>query len=415
MSEVPSARSATAPELAHWLRDLTRQMLRFSGEGAEGLDRTVRRVARAYDGRPEVSLTAEGATVTVETDRGAPCTVAVSAFPDVARLDRAEALKELVEGVVAGELDLVRASAELRAIESRPAPYPRWARLLGIVLFSVGFAPAVQATWYEVGTTAVLATVVGTLTVLADRHRRLAQVLPILAAITVSLLTLWLFAPDLHRGGPVMIMLPALFFFVPGDLLSAAAVEIAAGYISSGSARLVYAFVLLLQLYVGILLGVSLTNTSRSTLLDTTQDTDMSHWAIVAGWAVFTTGLVLAFSVPLRSAGWVTVLVYLTLGVQAGGTALVGEVAGTFAASVALAVGADLLARSRHRPPRLLLFLGGFFTLTVGSMGLRALTSLAGGHVLHGFHDLMDFVTIVTTISVGLLVGATLLPARPTE
>ncbi|WP_426364728.1 hypothetical protein [Streptomyces sp. E-08] len=56
--------------------------------------------------------------------------------------------------------------------------------------------------------------------------------------------------------------------------------------------------------------------------------------------------------------------------------------------------------------------LGGFFTLTVGSLGLRALTSLAGGHVLHGFHDLMDFVTIVTTIAVGLLAGAALLPAR---
>ncbi|MFC9702375.1 hypothetical protein ACFTWD_16895 [Streptomyces sp. NPDC056943] len=113
-----------------------------------------------------------------------------------------------------------------------------------------------------------------------------------------------------------------------------------------------------------------------------------------------------------RVAGWVTGLVYLTLGVQAAGTALFGEVAGTFVAAMALAVAADLLARPAGRPPRLVLFLGGFFTLTVGSLGLRALTSLAGGHVLHGFHDLMDLVTIVTTIAVGLLAGAALVPAR---
>ncbi len=76
------------------------------------------------------------------------------------------------------------------------------------------------------------------------------------------------------------------------------------------------------------------------------------------------------------------------------------------------AEGIDRVVRAPGRPPRLVLFLGGFFTLTVGSMGLRALTSLAGGHVLHGFRDLMDFVAVVTTIAVGLLIGAALLPDR---
>ncbi|MFC8455255.1 threonine/serine exporter family protein [Kitasatospora sp. NPDC057223] len=405
------ARTAQPPALDDFLRELTRVLLRFSGEGAEGIARVVQRVAQAYGGRAEVVMVADGATLTV-TAGARTTTLAVSAFPDVARLDRAVALKDLVERILAGRTALAQAEAELHGIAARPAPYPRWARLIGIVLFSVGFAPAVQPTWYEIGSTAVLATVVALLTVLADGRRRLGQALPLLASLVVALLTLWLFAPGPGHGGPVMIMLPALFFFVPGDLFSAATAELAAGYLSTGSARLVYAVVLLLQLYTGVLLGVAVTGSSRSALLDTAQATDLSRWVIVISWAVFTAGLVLAFGVPLRSAGWVLLLVYLTLGVQAGGTALLGEVAGTFLAAVALAVAADLLARRPGRPPRLVLFLGGFFSLTVGSMGLRTLTSLAGGHVLHGFHDLMDFVTIVTTIAVGLLVGAALLPAR---
>ncbi|WP_052499683.1 threonine/serine exporter family protein [Streptomyces vietnamensis] len=394
-----------------FLRELTRFMLTFSGEGAEGVDRVVRGVARTYGGRAETVLVADGAVLSV-TAGGRTLTSTVTAFPDVARLDRAVALKEFVERVRDTRPPLPEAMAGLRRVETLPATAPRWARGVGIVLFSVGFAPAVQPTWYEIGSTALLAALVATLTVLSDRRPRLARVLPLLAASLVSLVTLGLLQPGQDHGGPVLIMLPALFFFVPGDLLSAATAELVGGFLSTGAVRLVYALVLLLQLYVGVLLGVAVTGTPTSALLDTAQDADLSRWVIVGSWAVFTAGLFLAFGVPWRLAGWVTGLVYLSLGVQAAGTALVGEVAGTFVAATALAVAADLLSRPVGRPPRLVLFLGGFFTLTVGSLGLRALTSLAGGHVLHGFHDLMDFVTIVTTIAVGLLAGAALVPGR---
>ncbi|SED02767.1 threonine/serine exporter family protein [Streptomyces sp. TLI_105] len=400
-----------ADALHDFLRELTRFTLTFSGEGAEGVARGVRGVARAYGARAETVLVADGAVLSV-TVGGRALTSTVTAFPDVARLDRAVVLKEFVERVRDTRPALPEAAAGLRRIETLPAAVPRWARGVGIVLFSVGFAPAVQPTWYEIASTALLAALVAALTVLSDRRPRLARVLPLLAAVLVSLVTLGLLQPGHGHGGPVLIMLPALFFFVPGDLLSAATAELVGGFLTTGAVRLLYALVLLLQLYVGVLLGVAVTGTPTGALFDTAQDADLSRWVLVASWAVFTVGLVLAFGVPWRAAGWVTALVYLSLGVQAAGTALVGEVAGTFVAAMALAVAADLLSRPAGRPPRLVLFLGGFFTLTVGSLGLRALTSLVGGHILHGFHDLMDFVTIVTTIAVGLLAGAALVPAR---
>jgi uncharacterized membrane protein YjjB (DUF3815 family) len=54
------------------------------------------------------------------------------------------------------------------------------------------------------------------------------------------------------------------------------------------------------------------------------------------------------------------------------------------------------------------LLLPGFFTLTVGSLGMRGLTTLAGGYVIEGFRDLLKLVTIVTAIAVGLVLGAVL-------
>jgi uncharacterized membrane protein YjjB (DUF3815 family) len=105
-------------------------------------------------------------------------------------------------------------------------------------------------------------------------------------------------------------------------------------------------------------------------------------------------------------------LVYVTVGVQSAFTKLVGDAGGTFVGAVVLAAATTLIARRPGRPPRLILLLPGFFTLTVGSLGMRGLTTLAGGYVIEGFADLLKLVTIVTAIAVGLVVGGALTEER---
>lgn len=92
---------------------------------------------------------------------------------------------------------------------------------------------------------------------------------------------------------------------------------------------------------------------------------------------------------------------------QSAFTKLVGETGGTFVAAVVLAAAATLIARGPRRPPRLILMLPGFFTLTVGSLGMRGLTTLEGGYV-EGFQNLLKLVTILTALAIGLVVGAAL-------
>ncbi|MEW1888959.1 hypothetical protein [Streptomyces sp. NBC_00523] len=119
-------------------------------------------------------------------------------------------------------------------------------------------------------------------------------------------------------------------------------------------------------------------------------------------------GALLAFAVPARLLGMLLVLVYLTVGVQTGFTKLLGDVGGTFTAAVVLGAATTWLARRPGRPPRLVLVLPGFFTLTVGSLGMRGLTALAGGYAIEGFRDLTELITLVTAIGTGLLLGAVL-------
>ncbi|WP_234309448.1 threonine/serine exporter family protein [Streptomyces sp. NRRL F-5193] len=403
---------AELDRIASFLTRLTGLLLRTSGEGSELIAREVGAAGRALGAEVSVLLVMETATLTVTVPDGRTRTVIVYAAPEVARLDRIAALKPLVADVRAGRAGAAEASARLDRIEAAPAPYPWWLKLLGIVLFSLGFAPLMQPTWYELGTTAVLATTAAALAVASDRVPRLARVLPLVASLAVSVVTLELFAGDPANGGPVLLMLPALFFFVPGDYLSAAAAELGAGLVTTGAIRLVYAVFLLVQLCVGVLLGVYGTGTSTRALFDTAADADLPRWVLFASWTVFTVGTLLAFAIPRRFFWHLLALVYLTVAVQSAATALVGETGGTFVAAVVLAAVATLLSRGPDRPPRLLLVLPGFFTLTVGSLGMRGLTTLAGGHVVDGFSDLLELVLVVTAIAVGLVLGATLVPDR---
>ncbi|MGW1124626.1 threonine/serine ThrE exporter family protein [Streptomyces sp. NPDC002526] len=400
-------RDAEHDALVGFLDGLTRLLLGTSGEGAEQIERSVTSAARGLGGTASVAVLPDAATVAV-TSHGRRSALVVRAFPEVFRMDRVVALKPLLDEVAAGRLDARRASDRLAAITRAAPPYPWWAKLLGVVLFSVGFAPLMQPTWYEVGSTAVLGTVAACLAVAADRLPRLAKVLPLVAAVTVSLLALELFARSPAHGGPVLLMLPALFFFVPGDYLSAAAAELAAGYLTTGAVRLVYAVALLVQLYVGVILGLVITGRPRQDLFDVAAAADLPRWVLFASWTVFTVGALLAFAVPARLLGMLLVLVYLTVGVQTGFTKLLGDVGGTFAAAVVLGAATTWLARRPGRPPRLVLVLPGFFTLTVGSLGMRGLTALAGGYAIEGFRDLTELITLVTAIGTGLLLGAVL-------
>ncbi|WAL75674.1 threonine/serine exporter family protein [Kitasatospora sp. YST-16] len=389
------------------LARLAGMLLAASGEGASEVERTVARVGAGFGARTSMVLVPDGAALTVLLG-GRTATVAVRSFPDVARLDKVAALKPWAHRVARGGTPLAEAERRLAAIDGAPAPYPWWLKGLGIVLFTVGFAPLMQPTWYEIGSSALLGLVTAVLAVAAGRWPRLARVLPLVAATAVSVLVLEVFARTPAHGGAVLLMLPALFYFVPGDLLSAAAVELAAGFLTTGAVRLVYAVFLLLQLYLGVMLGVYATGGDTSAMFDVAAHADLPRWATFLSWVVFTLGTVLAFAVPWRLLPVLLGTVYLTVAVQSGATKLVGEVGGTFAAAVALGVLATVVAAGPGRPPRMLLALPGFFTLTVGSLGMRGLTSLAGGHPVRGFHDLLSMVTTVVAIAVGLLVGSVL-------
>jgi uncharacterized membrane protein YjjP (DUF1212 family) len=405
---------ASAPLSVDLLVMLTRFMLRGSGEGSFHISSTVQQVGEAYGVSAEVQAFPDSAVLLVRTDEGEWSAV-IHEVADIPRLDRAAELRELVHEVDGGRLPVGQALQRLERLGSSSALYPAWTVLPGLALFALGFGLSVQATWQEVILSPLLGALVGAFVLLRRAEPKLAPAAPLLAASTVSALVLALYPVVPLKGAPVELMIPALFYFIPGDVLSAAILEVSVGRISAGVTRLGYALVQLFALSIGVVVGGIVTRTQPDALFQTSVAPDFSGWVVAVGWLVFAIGMVWSFSLRWRDFGWMVLLIYLGFAVVEVGTALFGELAGTLLAGIAASFVVSLLTRAPTRPPYLVMILGAFFVLTVGAKGLRGLTALGTGDLVQGFTSWFDMAEVGTALSLGMLLGnvlASLVPDR---
>jgi uncharacterized membrane protein YjjP (DUF1212 family) len=395
-----------ADEVNRLLTRLTEFQLLNSAEGAFDLRDMVRQAGRAYGVQADLLAIAEGAVLTIRHPDAAPYVETIRVVPELARLDRVSDCKFLVNRVVAGELAAADADRELARLEHSRPPYPAWLRIVGVALFATGFAPSVQATWREVLYSLVLGAVMGAMVVAAEKFSGLRSLFPIIGPFVIAMVAFNVLHAHRAPGGPLVLMVPALFVLIPGDFLCAATAEIAIGQLTPGAVRLAQAAFTLVELALGVVIAAEISGVSADKLFDTTVAPVLPFWLVALSWVPFTLGLVLTFSARIRDFGWILVLTYLAWGVQLGITRWAGATAGTFVAAVLLGAAAGALERSPRNPPRIVLIIGGFFALTVGALALRGLATLDGDHYIQGLNDLRDALSLTVALTLGLIVGA---------
>jgi uncharacterized membrane protein YjjP (DUF1212 family) len=389
-------------DVLHRLADV---LLANSAEGVTLVEAELRRAAAALQTDVELLVLPEQLVLTDRSggDGQRDRVVVVHAAPGIARLDRVSAAREVVDELERG-MSPAAARRRLDAVAAAPPPFGRWTRVLGVMLFAGGFAPSVVATTSEVVTAVVLGLVMGLLLVAVDGR----PVEPLLPALSAAVLTGIAFAvrPGIvDLAGPVLVVVPALFVVLPGDTLSAGAGELLAGRITAGTGRLVWSFIVLAQMVVGIVAAAEVAGAGTSALTEQEVPAELPFVVVLLAWIPFTLGLALVFRARIRDLGWVLGGVLGTFLVQRAVTLSVGDVTGTLVAGALLGAYATWVARSGRRPPRLVVVLGGFFVLTVGALGLRGATALIGGQPITGVRNLVDFAVQMPTVALGIGVG----------
>lgn len=409
MAQVPAQAQLT--DIDRLLRRTATFLLRNSAEGAFDLAGTLAKIGAAYGVGIDTLVQVEGMVLVVTHPDGHQYTTSVHIAPVLERFDQVSEFRLLLNRIIAGELGAAEAEAALVALEETPEPYPVWLRFLGVVMFAAGFAPSMQATWGELWSAIVLGAVMATVFLIGERTRYFGWMLPLIASTAVAYCAFTFLDVEHAHGGPVLLMVPALFVMIPGDFLCAAAAEIAVGQFTVGTIRLVQSFFTLFQLAAGVVIGASISGAGTAALMERSTVSNLPWWLTVVVWLPFSVGLALTFCARRRDIGWITALVFVAWGVQMGGAYLFGSTAGTFISAVVLTLAGGILARPSHRPPAIVMIIGGVFVLTVGSMALRGFTTFFGGHLLESFTDLSTFAKQAGSLTFGLILGSILAAA----
>ena len=393
----------SAPVTA-FLARVTHGWVAYGSEGVM-LEHRLDAIAAAHGVQASAAVFADSAVLTVEED-GHTRTLTIGADQAIGRLDRFNNLHPVMVEAVNPAADLTVLGRKLDDIAASPPPYSELVKVFGIVLFTVGFAVNVQATWTEVIFSLINGLIAALVVVCGDRIQRITTILPFVAAFLISLVTVIAFNHFELRGGAILLMVPALFFFLPGDILSASMMDLAQNRVTIGATQFVHALFIILMLFLGVLMGAAVTESSATDLFAPAASAQFPAIVGWIGWAVFALGFTLALAVPLRLYGWIVLVVLVAFGVQTAITAIGGEVIGTYFAALAMFAVSVLISRKPGRPPVLVLELGGFFCLTVGSLGLEGLVGLLSGQGVAGVTDLVSMLTIAMAIALGILTAA---------
>ncbi|MFC6151540.1 MULTISPECIES: threonine/serine ThrE exporter family protein [Mumia] len=319
------------------------------------------------------------------------------------RLDQIDDLYRLIDDIRHSKIEVGAAAERLTALtRSRPRFGPV-VRVLGTGVLTVGLGLVLNPTASTLPVYFALGVMVGLLELLANRVLVLSLVLPVVAAFGVTWAAFELAGPYLDAW-PLDIVIPSLITMLPGAALTMATVELAAGSMISGSARLIYGLERLLLLTVGIAMGIEAAGLPvRSGDAPTTS---LGAWAPWVGVLVFGLGHFFASSAPRRTLVWLLVVLYVAYGAQAASGVLLGALGASFVAGAVVLPVAYAVQSRRSGPPVPVTFLPAFWLLVPGALSLQGVAELVGADAAAGLGDFINALLSIVAIAVGVLVGA---------
>ncbi|MEY9858422.1 uncharacterized membrane protein YjjP (DUF1212 family) [Catenulispora sp. GAS73] len=320
------------------------------------------------------------------------------------QLNQVEALQNLVHRMLGEALPFDEVRKALREEQSLPRRFQPATAITGYAMLTLALGMLQHPTWNAAAGYVTAGTAVGVLQYLVRRYApNLLTLLPVAAAIMVTVLALRFAGPILHQD-PGFLYIPPLIGFLPGAALTLGAIELSTNSTLSGITRLAGALNVLLMLALGILVA---TDTVRPHPIGNPIPPQLGAWV---GWAsvlLLAVGFTLNHDAPRRSLAWLIVALLATRVVQTAGTLVGGQALGAFVAGMALVPVATWIGKRAVIPDQVI-FLPAFWMVVPGAHGLSGVQQLLVAHSSAGWQTLLNVMITVGSIALGVLAGASL-------
>ena len=326
-------------------------------------------------------------------------------------MDKLEQVDDLADDVATGEVTPLEGVARLAKIDATPT---RFSRPLTIACH--GITAGAMAVFFggllaDVAVAGAIGLLLGLLAQFAQRSTDQARVFELVGAACAA------FAASVASSlwdaiTPSLVTMASLIVLLPGMALTIAMIELATRNLMAGTARLMSAVIVLLELVVGVALGERL----AATLVTIHQPVPhaLPEWANWIALAAAASSISVVVRAQTRAFAYIVLACTVGyVGTRAGTEWLGQDMAtlGVLVGAIALGVLGNVFARLRQRPAQVVL-IPAVLLLVPGSMGFRGMTSLLDRDTLTGVETVFGMFVVALALGAGLLVANAIISPR---
>ncbi len=393
--------SADEADLLECLRKIGKGLI-ASGVSVGVVENTLTEISSAYGVGCEIMALPNVILINLGESAHSMMDLAVQRLTTL-QLDQISELTETIDQVRQKSIPLVDASQQIDRILAKQPRFSAATVILGYGLSCVGLTMLYRPDPLSLLITGMMGMLVG-LTILWFRKQpRFDLLLPVIVAIVVSSLIFGLTRLGFITG-PANLLVTPLVMFLPGSLLTTGMIELASMHILSGSARLIYGGAMLMLLFIGIAIGLSLSGLP-SVQVYAREAFDFPWWAPVLGTLLFGLGTFVRLSGANRDLFWMLLVLYIAMIGQSFGELYLNSYVGAFIGATLMAFSSEFIARSPQRTSVVVSQSLAFWFLVPGARGLLSVTSILSDNFQSAAIGLGEMVVLIVAITLGVLFG----------
>jgi uncharacterized membrane protein YjjP (DUF1212 family) len=322
-------------------------------------------------------------------------------------MDKLEQVDDLADDVAAHRVTAAEGVARIDKIFSAPRQFGHAISTLMHATTASALAVFFGGTLHDVAVAGAIGVMLGLLAQVAARSTDQARVFELVGSAFVAFAAG--IASSVWAISPSLVTLAALIVMLPGMSLTVAMTELATRHIIAGTARLMSAVIVLLQLVVGVALGQRL----ASSLVEVHQVVPVAlpEWTQWVALVASSLGMAIVVQAQLRAFAWILAACIVGYIGTRVGINLLGDDMGVLVGAFACGVLGNVFARLMERPAQVVL-VPAVLLLVPGSMGFRGMASLLGRDTLGGVETVFAMFIVTIAIVAGLLIANAVVSPR---
>ena len=284
---------------------------------------------------------------------------------------------DVVTRMLAGELTIEEADANLETIDTSKNTFNNWFTGFAFMVSGAAFAMLMGTSWNDVLWSGLISLIVFVFVLWSTRSKRVTHMLEPLVAIAAAIAACAV-SSYIDPGVNIrLVVLSSIIVFIPGLALALGFAELSARHLVSGTARVMDAVMLLFKLYFGAFLGISI-GFALFGQTDFIQPEALPKWTAWLAILLLCSSLIIIFRTKLKHASWSIASGFIAYAASISAAVYFDYSIGAFVGAFAVGVFSNLFNRMVNAPASIVA-MQGLIVLVPGSKTYIGLNSLIEG------------------------------------